>query len=187
MATLKVNLSKVGHACDVDETPAGIFPQNGWYLYLQKCDGTSFSRGGKYYENIPVDHGYAEIPNVPEGLYILFAIVNPFPTTVQTPFADIIYQSNMVSHFAMIDVCCGCKDVCVTLYNSGWHYCVYVIIHWFQFLVEQKQMNVNIAENAINAMQEAIKTTGKTQPTDSNIIKQLAKITEEFTEENKKD
>jgi hypothetical protein len=186
MATIKVNLTKIGHACELDETPAGVWPRRGWYLFLQNCDGTPFKRGGKYYERIPVDYGYAEIPNVPPGLYILFAIVNPFHINDPSHPNEIVYQSNYTSHFAMVNVCCGCQDVCVTLYNSGWHYCVHVIVHWFWYLIEQKQIDGEVANNAIKALTKLLDTSGKTLPTDANIIEQLMKITKEFKTPSKK-
>lgn len=79
MATIKVNLSKVGNACEQDETPPNSFPSGGWYAFLQNCNGTPFVNAGKEYGPFPMDHGYVEIKDVPPGRYLLFAMENPFP------------------------------------------------------------------------------------------------------------
>ncbi len=180
MATLKVNLSYVGNACDQDPTPAGKFPGPGWYVFLNTCDGKPFVRAGKEYGPYPVDHGYVEIKDVPPGRYLLFAIVNPFIVAKPVPGGEVIYQSNFASHFAVVEVCCGCHDICVTLYNSGWHYCVQVIIYWFQILALQKQIDPKIAQTAADAMNIALREAGKTLPGDAEINKQIAKLTEIF-------
>lgn len=180
MATLKVNLSKVGNACDQDPTPSSLFPGPGWYVFLYTCNGQPFVHAGKEYGPYPVDHGYVEIKDVPSGRYLLFAIVNPFLVSQPIPGGEVIFQSNYASHFAVVEVCCPCTDVCVTLYNSGWHYCVSVIIYWFQLLTMQKLIEPAIANNAIEALNQAIRAGGKTLPGDETIIKQLAEITKKF-------
>lgn len=185
MATLKVNLSAIGNACDQDQTPAGKFPDPGWYVFLNKCDGKPFVHAGKEYGPFPVDHGYAEIKDVPPGRYILFAIVNPFPVTKPIPGGELIYQANFASHFAVVEVCCGCHDICVTLYNSGWHYCVQVIIYWFQILSLQKQINPKIAQAVVEAMNAALREAGKTLSGDAAINMQIAKLAESFTSQKR--
>ena len=70
MATLRVNLSAVGNACDQDSTPANVFPGPGWYVFLNTCDGNPFVHAGKAYGPFPVDHGYVEIKDVPPGRYL---------------------------------------------------------------------------------------------------------------------
>src|SRR4051794_6316289 len=124
MATLRINLSAVGNACDQDATPAGHWPHAGWYVFVHNCKNEPYTKAGKSYSAFPVDHGYVEVKDLPPGRYLIFAIVNPF--LVANGPGELIYQSNFVSHFAIVDVCCGCEDRCVTLYNSGWHYCVQV-------------------------------------------------------------
>lgn len=181
MSTLKVNLSKVGNACDQDATPAGRFPNSGWYVFLYTCAGVPFVKAGKEYGPFAVDHGYVEIPDVPPGRYVLFAIVNPFPITAPVPGGEIIYQANFASHFAVVDVCCGCDDVCVTLYNSGWHYCVQVIVFWFQLLALQNRIKPEIARGAIDALNAAVKNDQqKDQPTDGNVNLQIGKLFQTF-------
>lgn len=183
MATLRVNLSAVGNACDQDSTPANVFPGPGWYVFLNTCDGNPFVHAGKAYGPFPVDHGYVEIKDVPPGRYLLYAIVNPFPVQQPIPGGVVIYQANYASHFAVVEVCCGCQDICVTLYNSGWHYCVRVIIDWFQHLVLQKQIDPGIAQTAIDAMNTALETAGETLPGDAAVIKHLAEITRTFMQQ----
>ncbi len=180
MATLKVNLSAVGNACDQDPTPAGKFPGPGWYVFLADCHGKPIVRAGKEYGPFPVDHGYVEVKDVPPGRYILFAIVNPFPVSQPIPGGEIIYQSNFTSRFAVIDVCCGCKDYCVTLYNSGWHYCVQVIVYWFQLLAAQKQIKPELANGAVDALTKALQGAGRTQPGDAAVNEMMARIVEQF-------
>jgi hypothetical protein len=180
MATLKVNLSAVGNACDQDATAGNIFPGPGWYVFLNNCDGTPFVHAGKEYGPFPINHGYAEIKDVPPGRYVLFAIVNPFAITQPISGGELIYQSNYTSHFAVVDVCCGCHDVCVTLYNSGWHYCVQVIIYWFQLLSLQKKMKPEVAQSAIKAITTALESEGETLAGDAAINKQLEKLSRAF-------
>ncbi len=180
MATLKINLTEVGNACDQDSTPGNVFPGQGWCVFLNTCDGKPFVRAGKQYGPFAVDHGYVEIKDVPPGRYVLYAIVNPFPVSQFIPGGIAVYQSNYTSHFAVVDVCRGCHDVCVTLYNSGWHYCVRTIIHWFRLLAMNKQIEPNVADNAINAMTEALEKAGETMPGDNEIIRQLGDLTETF-------
>ncbi len=180
MATLKVNLSAVADACNQDSTPAGLFPNPGWYVFLADCHGNPLVRAGKEYGPFPVDHGYVEVKDVPPGKYILFAIVNPFPVAKPIPGGEVIYQSNFASHFAIVEVCCGCHDYCVTLYNSGWHYCVQVIVYWFELLMAQKQLPAEIGRAAVQAMNAALKGAGETLPGDANITKLIASVVEHF-------
>jgi len=182
MPTQKVNLSAVGDACDQDPTPAGAFPNPGWYVFLNNCDGTPFVHAGKQYGPLAVDHGYVEIKDVPRGRYLLFGIVNPFPVTVPIPGGEAVFQANFASHFAVVDVCECCDDLCITLYNSGWHYCVQVIIFWFELLARRQTINPEIARAAIDAMTTAVKAAGKTMPTDAPVIKQLEQLTRAFAE-----
>ncbi len=179
MATLKVNLSEVGNACEQDPTPAGHFPNPGWYVFLADCQGNPVVRAGKEYGPFPVNHGYVEIPDVPPGRYLLFGMVNPFPVTKLIPGGEVIFQSNFASHFAIIDVCCGCHDYCVTLYNSGWHYCVHVIVFWFELLMAHEQMAPELGRNAINALNAALETS-KALPTDAAVVRQLGNIVDRF-------
>jgi hypothetical protein len=186
MATLKVNLSAVGNACDQDPTPAGKFPGPGWYVFLEDCHGNPFVKAGKEYGPIPVDHGYVEIKDVPPGRYILFAIVNPFPVGVPIPGGEVIYQANFASHFAIVDVCCPCDDICVTLYNSGWHYCVRVIVFWFQLLMMQKQLTPDLAQPVVDALGRALLTHQRTTPdlpTDAAVNKHIASIVDMFRQQ----
>lgn len=185
MATLnlKVNLSAVGNACDQDPTPAGHFPAPGWYVFLADCHGKPVVRAGKEYGPFPVDHGYVEILDVPEGLYILYAIVNPFPVGKPIPGGEILYQSNFASHFAIVDVCCGCRDYCVKLYNSGWHYCVQVIVYWFQLLELQKQISPEVSRNVVKALNDALKV-GNTLPGDANVNTQIGRLFAQFQNPN---
>lgn len=184
MATLKVNLSAVGNGCGQDPTPAGKFPGSGWYVFLNRCDGSPFVHAGKEYGPFPVDHGYAEIKDVPPGTYLLFAIVNPFVVGVPIPGGEVIYQSNFASHFAVVKVCCAdhCRDICVTLYNSGWHYCVQVIVFWFQMLAALKKLDPEIARAATDALNRALKTGGEALPGDANVNRQIQQIARAFTE-----
>jgi hypothetical protein len=185
MATLKVNLTVVGNACDQDTTPAGVFPGSGWYVFLADCHGKPFIHAGKEYGPFPVDHGYVEIKDVPPGKYLLFAIVNPFPVGAPIPGGEIIYQSNFTSHFAVVDVCCGCHDYCITLYNSGWHYCVQVIVWWFDILIQQKKVEPEAARTAVQALTKAL-ASGKALPGDENINALLRKTVERFRREQPK-
>lgn len=185
MATLKVNLSTTGNACKQDKTDAGEFPGPGWYAFLKNCDGTQFVNADKEYGPFPIDHGYVEIKDVPPGRYLLFAILNPFIVSdagsATTPTGKIlIYQANYASHFAVVDVCCGCHDICVTLYNSGWHYCVKVIIHWLKLLASLEQIKPSIAQNTIQALNAVLKETGEELPTDRAINKHIAELTDIF-------
>lgn len=181
MATLKVNLSAVANACDQDPTPAGVFPGLGWYVFLADCHGKPFVHAGREYGPFPVDHGYVEIKDVPPGRYLLFAIVNPFPVGVPIPGGEIIYQSNFASHFAVVEVCCGCHDYCITLYNSGWHYCVQVIVWWFDALLQQKKIQPEAAKAAVQALTEALKST-EALPGDAAINKHIQSILNRFRE-----
>lgn len=177
MATIKVNLSKVGNACEQDETPPNSFPSGGWYAFLQNCNGTPFVNAGKEYGPFPMDHGYVEIKDVPPGRYLLFAMENPFPIGGKPiPGGEVLYQANYVSHFAIVEICCRCEEICVILYNSGWHYCVQVIIYWFELLALTKQMDPKIANAARDALSAAVRSAGKTFPTDEGIIRHLEKF-----------
>jgi hypothetical protein len=178
MATLKVNLSAVADACEQDTTPAGHFPGPGWYAFLADCHGNPFVHAGKEYGPFPIDHGYVEIADVPPGRYLLFAIVNPF-FVGGLPGIDTVYQSNFVSHFAIVEVCCGCKDYCIALYNSGWHYCVRVIVYWFELLAKQKQLPADIAKNAISALTRAL-DSGTTLPGDGAINEWIGRLVAQF-------
>lgn len=192
MATLKVNLSAIGKACEQDATPAGEFPRPGWYAFLNNCDGTQFVNAKKEYGPFPIDHGYVEIKDVPPGRYLLYAILNPFivahPGSATTPLGKLlIYQANYASHFAVVEVCCGCHDICVTLYNSGWHYCVRVIIHWLQLLASLEQIKPSIAQATIEALNTALVEAGEELPTDKAINEHIAKLTEIFEESKSRD
>lgn len=184
MATLRVNLTEIGNACGQDATVPGTWPHAGWYVFLCDCKGNVFSHAGKEYGPYPVDHGYLEIRDVPKGRYLLFAIVNPFPILSAGPDGLEVWQANFASHYAVVDVCCedACRDICVTLYNSGWHYCVRVIIHWFDLLVKAKKLDAKVAANAKDALNEALRHAGDPRPTDAIAIKQLKKITSTFLE-----
>lgn len=185
MATLKINLTKPGNGCDQDETPAGAWPSNGWYVFLYKCDNTPFVHAGKEYGPVPVDHGYTEIKDVPPGRYLLFAIVNPFPIGVPIPGGEAIFQSNFASHYAVVNVCCGCEDQCITLYNSGWHYCVQVILYWFEVLKMQKLVDAKAADKAVSAMKEVLASAKtKATPGDRAIITNLEKIVKQMRSGN---
>ncbi len=126
-----------------------------------------------------MNHGYVEIPDVTPGRYIIFAIVNPFPITAPISGGEVVFQSNFASHYAVLDVCCGCHDYCVTLYNSGWHYCVTVIIYWFRLLMEREQLAPEVGRNAINALNKALESS-KALPTDAAVVKHLTSIVESF-------
>ncbi|MGA2133917.1 MAG: hypothetical protein ABSH50_16615 [Bryobacteraceae bacterium] len=179
MATLKVNLSAVGNACDQDPTPAGHFPGPGWYVFLADCHGNPIVRAGKEYGPFPVDHGYVEIPDVPPGRYLVFAIVNPVAVGVPVPGGEILFQSNFVSHFAIVDVCCGCHDYCVKLYNSGWHYCIRVIVYWLTILAAQRQIAPDVGKSAVSALTKALQT-GETLPGDAAINDLIGKLVAQF-------
>ncbi len=182
MATLRVNMSAVGNACDQDPTEAGHFPDPGWYLFLNDCHGAPFAKAGKQYGPFPVDHGYAEITDVPPGKYLLFAIVNPAPVGLPIPEGEAVFASNFTTHFAVVEVCCDCDTLCVTLYNSGWHYCITVIILWYRLLALHGQMDQGVADQAIQSLEVARRSTGETMPGDQAMIDQLGKITEQFTQ-----
>jgi hypothetical protein len=64
MATLKVNLTATGNACGQDETPSSTWPANGWYVFLNDCNGAPFIHAGKQYGPYPVDHGYCRVKYV---------------------------------------------------------------------------------------------------------------------------
>ena len=178
MSTIKLNLTKPGNATAQDETAAGAFPSGGWYANLLNLDGTPFKKAGKEYVGIPIHHGYAEIKDVPEGHYLLYAMENPFQ--VGSSGGGVIWQANFVSHFAIVEICCGCKDVCVTLYNSGWHYCYQIIIWWFELLAMHQQMNKEVAQKAADALYEAAKSTGELQPGDKTILKTIEAMKKQF-------
>jgi hypothetical protein len=181
--TLKINLSAVGNGCEQDTTPGNIFPGNGWFVFLNRCDGKPFVHAGKQYGPFSVNHGYVEIKDVPRGKYLLFAIVNPFPVNVHVPGGELVYQSNFASHFAVVDVCDCCDDMCITLYNSGWHYCVTVIIEWFLLQVRHGALDAAVAEPAIAALTRAAEAAGETQPGDAHIIRQIRELTAQFREQ----
>ena len=181
MATLKVNLTKPGDGCNQDETAGGVWPANGWYAFLYNCNNTPFVHAKKEYGPFPIDHGYVEIKDVPAGRYLLFAIVNPFPIGVPIPGGEAIFQSNFTSHYAVVDVCCGCDDLCVTLYNSGWHYCVQVILYWFEVLKLQNKVDAKAADKAIAALKEVmVSAKQKPTPGDKSVIAQLEEITRQM-------
>jgi hypothetical protein len=182
MATLRVNLSAVGNGCDQDPTPGNAFPGPGWYVFLTDCKGAAFVYAGKQYGPFPVDHGYAEIADVPTGTYLLFAIVNPFPVGAPIPGGELIFQSNFVSHFAVVDVCCEdhCGTKCVTLYNSGWHYCVQVVVFVLEHLAANKRIDPQAAETARTALLEVLRAGGDPQPVDAAIIGRIGTVREAF-------
>ena len=68
--------------------------------------------------------------------------------------------------------------MCVTLYNSGWHYCVRVIINWFTVLMRHEQMAPEVARPAIEALENAVKQGGKTLPGDAAAIAALDRFTD---------
>jgi hypothetical protein len=188
MTTIKVNLTAVGNACEQDATPAGKWPGPGWYVFLADCHGRIFEHAGKRYGPYPVDHGYAEIKDVPHGRYLVYAIVNPFLVKKD---ADkfFLYQSNFVTHFAVVDVCCGdrCHDICVTLYNSGWHYCLKVIIHWMNIVQASKDGDEGDAKPVVFSLTKAIKSSKmKAMPTDEELISGLDEHVSEFLKASKK-
>lgn len=191
MATLKVNLTATGNACDQDPTPAGVWPANGWYVFLYTCQGTPFVHANKEYGPYPVDHGYVEIKDVPPGRYLLFAIVNPFPIVEPVPAGEVIFQSNFASHYAVVDVCCTerCHDICITLYNSGWHYCVTVIIYWLRMLEKIGTMDKKVTQDVIKSLTKALEVSRvkfPTLPGDAKLISEIEKITDIFVEGHKK-
>jgi hypothetical protein len=178
MATLRINLTKVGNACDQDPTRGGNWPAGGWYVFVNDCHNQPFTKAGKEYAAFPVNHGYVEVKDVPPGRYLVFAISNPF---IVTPLpGESIFQSNYASHFAVVDVCCNCEDLCVTLYNSGWHYCVQVILYWFELLARAKQLDPKLARPAIDALNAVVRAGGAAQPGDAAAIEQLGQITGNF-------
>ena len=177
MATLRINLTALGDACDQDATPAAPFPGHGWYVFVHDCHNLPFRKAGKEYDAFPVNHGYVEVPDVPPGRYIVFAISNPFHRAGVFPE---IFQSNFVSHFAVVDVCCNCEDKCITLYNSGWHYCVTVILQWFELLTQAKQLDGNVTRPVIAALTAALRAGGTTQKGDAAALAHIAKITAGF-------
>jgi len=178
MATIKVNLSLLGNACGQDSTPANVFPGPGWYAMLADCLGNPFVHAGKEYGPFPVDHGYVEIPDVPPGIYLLYAMVNPFEIE-PLPGGEILFQSNYVTHFNVLEVCCGCRDYCVKLYNPGWHYCIRVIIDWFEILAARGQMSAEIKDNVVKSL-TAASSIGDTLETDGNLNRQLGTLTGAF-------
>jgi hypothetical protein len=187
MATIKVNLTQVGDACEQDATGAGMFPEPGWYVFLNDCHNEPFIHAGKQYGPVPLDHGYCEIKDVPPGRYILFAILNPFepapiPPPEPVPGGVRIFQANYASHFAVVDVCCAdrCHDVCVTLYNSGWHYCVRVLILWLQHLATLDKLDAQIVERAVTAMEAVVRVGGEPLPGDAAINRQIEELTRLF-------
>jgi hypothetical protein len=184
MATLKVNLTIVGNASIQENTPANLFPMNGWYLFLLKPDCSDFSKpmNNRSYGMIPVDRGYAEIKDVPPGRYLLYAIQNPFEIAAFEGGG--LFQSNYISQYAVVDVCCGCKDVCVTLYNTGLHHCIIIIVHWLNLLAAQKYVDPKIAQTAIKALTDVVKATGKTSPGDEILNAHIEKITKLFIKSN---
>jgi hypothetical protein len=127
---------------------------------------------------------------VPPGRYLLFAIVNPFVKVEPVPGGAAIYQSNFASHYAVVDVCCTdrCRDICITLYNSGWHYCVTVIVHWFRMLAMTGKIDEKIANEAVSSLTKALESSrDKTLPTDKALIGELDKITRVFMKGSKKE
>src|SRR5712692_8842442 len=112
--TIRVNLSTVGNGCGQDGTPPGKWPGQGWYAFLYNCNGTPYTKAGKQYGPVPIDHGYCEFYDVERGEYLVFAIVNPFPVGPGG-----LFQANFTTHFAIVDVCECCETICVKLYNSG--------------------------------------------------------------------
>ncbi|MBV8367681.1 MAG: hypothetical protein JO036_01940 [Candidatus Eremiobacteraeota bacterium] len=188
MATLRVTLSKPGQPCVQDETPAGVFPHPGWYAFVNTCDGQPLVYAGKEYGPFPVDHGYVEIKNVPPGTYYVWALVNPFPVATKGPYADVIYQSNFVAHFSIIEVCCNdCpEDICVRLYNSGWHYCATVIIHWFATLAARGQIDPELAETVHTTLTRAM-VKGDALPADAPMIQQIQQLAEMFHRQKRAD
>ena len=188
MATLRVTLSKPGEPCVQDETPAGIFPHPGWYAFVNTCDGQPLVYAGKEYGPFPIDHGYVEIKNVPPGTYYVWAMVNPFLVSASGPFVDVVYQSNFVAHFSIIEVCCGdcAEDICVRLYNSGWHYCATVIIHWFAMLATRGQIEPQLATQVRDTFAQAMKG-GDALPADAAMITHIERLTRTFQEHKPRD
>lgn len=183
--TIRVNLSAVADACEQDPTPAAVWPRPGWYAFLYACDMKPLVRAGKEYGPFPIDHGYAEIRDVPPGKYVLFAIVNPFPVAVPIPGGEEIFQANFASHFAVVDICDCCDNVCVTLYNSGWHYCVQVIIYWFELLILQGRMEEATARSAIEALSAMRQRGPAALPGDAAAIRAIEGITNAFRDWHK--
>lgn len=182
MATLRVTLSTVGDGCGQDNTAPGMWPHHGWYVALLDCHGNPFTKAGKSYgpREFPVNHGYIEIPDVPPGTYLLYAMVNPF----HVGGGGIWWQSNFVSHFAVVEVCCNCDTICVKLYNSGWHYCVRIILPWLNMLAESKQLDPAIAKAAVDALNKAL-IASKLQPlpADANALKHIESLVQELPRE----
>jgi hypothetical protein len=184
MATLKINLTAIGDASLPETTPAGFYPKPGWYVNLLKPDGTVFTRANKpagFYYCVQLNHGYCEINDVPPGRYLVHAMQNPFPV------GPIVIQSNYLSHYAVVDVCCGCSDVCVTLYNPGVHYCVRILIPYFQLLSTKGLMDPKIAQNAMDALMAVDKSAGKTSPSDAAMIKLIEQQTKDFVQSFKEE
>ncbi len=185
MATLKVNLAALRNACEQDPTPANKFPNPGWYAFLFSCDGQLFHHAGKTYGPIPIDHGYVEVKDVPPGRYLLHAVLNPFFVGVQAEYRW--FQANYTSHYAVVEVCRGCQDVCVTLANPGWHYCVRVLIDWFRLMERQARIDTDqlsvrpeTLRTAIDAMEAVREEGGDPLEGDAEAIKGIMRITNQF-------
>ena len=180
MATIRVTLSAVGDGCGQDDTAAGVWPHSGWYVAVLDCHGNPYKKAGKEYTAIPVNHGYVEIPDLPPGTYLLYAMVNPFS------IGGLWWQSNFVSHFAVVEICCNCDTICVKLYNSGWHYCVRIIIHWLNQLGAHKQIDAKIAKGAVDALNLAVKASQlEPRPGDAAALKHIDAMMRQFNAEGK--
>ena len=185
MATLKVNLTKIGDPCSQDETVGQ------WNLFLCTCKGifqdanqnrtaSTFHYAGHDYGHIPINYGYAEVKDVPPGRYFVFAMQNIYLV------GGVIY-SNFISHVAVVDICCGCQDYCVTLYNPHLHECFGIIFHLFDAMLAGNKTDAKTME-VVNQLKDIIeKQTGsKIQERNFGLLNLYDKLTQTLKSEIKK-
>ena len=184
MATLKVNLTKVGNPCEQDETTGR------WNLMLCNCEGifqdaetnktaTIFNHAGHSYGYIPINYGYAEVKDVPPGRYFVFAMEDIYYGGWQ------IFHSNYISHVAVVDVCCGCDDYCVTLYNPHLHECFTVIFFLFDLLKTTGKLDDKAIDLMNNLKGTIEKLTGRVEDKNIGLTSLFANLTKESKTKNR--
>ncbi len=161
-STLRIELSTVGRGCEQDPTPAAQFPAGGNYAILLTCAGQPVVKAGKNLGPIAFDHGYTEIKDVDPGTYLVLVLTNPFHIAGQT------FQSNMVSIHQVV-VCECCDDVCVRIYQPGWHNCFAVNLIAARWLGIAGVLKADVVDQIATGLQQALQV-GRPDPTDAAII-----------------
>src|SRR5258708_4495170 len=171
-STLRITLSEVGQGCEQDPTPPGTFPGHGNYAFLLGCDGAPVVKAGRQMGPVAFDHGYAEIPDVDPGDYLVLIMVNPFHVSGGT------FQSNMVALHQVV-VCGCCETTCLRVYQTGCHQCFALNVLALQFLAAGKVVDPRVAQTAVTALPEVLRV-GPPDTGDPGVLRAVEIVGKDF-------